>query len=115
MKGALAHQRASDRSGAACAGPGAGQLERPRLRAGVNNFDTFGAPTRDYAVPMVGDGCNFFRVRHARKIGIDRPRSVSRQAFALALASPPGPVGAVLDALTCNSKMTNPRAQGVLG
>jgi hypothetical protein len=55
-------------------------------------------------IPVVGDVSNFFRVRHAGKIGIERPRRVSRQA--LALESLPEPVGAVPDILPPTNTIT---------
>lgn len=65
-------------------------------------------------IPIVGDVFNFFRVRHAGQLGIDRPRRVGRQALDLALGSLPEPVGAIFDVLTPTNTMTYLREQGIL-
>ncbi len=65
-------------------------------------------------IPFVGDAANFFRVRHAGKLGIERGRRVGRQALDLGLGSLPDPVGAVLDALTPTNTNTYLREQGII-
>lgn len=65
-------------------------------------------------IPILGDVSNFFRVRHAGKLGIDRPRRVGRQALDLALGSLPEPVGAIFDVLTPTNTMTYLRERGIL-
>lgn len=65
-------------------------------------------------IPIVGDIANFFRVRHAGQLGVDRPRRVGRQALDLALGSLPEPVGAIFDVLTPTNMMTYLRERGIL-
>lgn len=65
-------------------------------------------------IPVVGDVSNFFRVRHAGKLGIDRPRRVGRQTLDLALGALPEPVGGILDILTPTNSMAFLREQGII-
>lgn len=65
-------------------------------------------------IPVLGDAANFFRVRHAGKMGIESGRRVGRQALDLGLGSLPDPVGAVLDALTPTNINTYLREAGII-
>lgn len=58
------------------------------------------------AIPIVGDASNFFRVRHAEKVGITRSRRFSKQIVDLAVGLLPDPVGGILDLLTPTNTIT---------
>ena len=69
-------------------------------------------------VPVVGDVSNFFRVRHAEKIGTVQSRKFALQLIDLAAGALPDtpqfPIGAILDALTPTNTVTYLRERQLL-
>lgn len=51
------------------------------------------------ALPIVGDVGNFFRVRDAAKVGMVRPKRITRQMVDLLVGILPDPVGGIADLL----------------
>jgi len=51
------------------------------------------------AFPILGDVGNFYRTRHAARMGRERPRRVTRQLVDTLVGILPDPVGGILDLL----------------
>jgi hypothetical protein len=66
------------------------------------------------AVPVVGDIGNFYRVKHAARVGRERPRRVTRQMVDILVGIVPDPVGGVLDLLLPMNTVTYLQERGVL-
>ena len=58
------------------------------------------------AVPILGDASNIFRVRHAEKFNVTRPRRFSRQLIDLAAGALPDPLGGIIDLITPTNTLT---------